>query len=160
MAWSKRRADNENKKSEIERKLRQSNGVKARGLMNGIHDFVRGLADKRLNDVKHLFPDYSNWLDRRFADQWEAFNVTSDVADFGTVQWSGRALDAIIVKSVIQQKNRILGKYEDRCYMFGLVDDHEFMMQRDPFAVDCDSGGGFLRKWKVGEKFQSQWNVN
>jgi hypothetical protein len=43
--------------------------------------------------------------------------------------------------------------------MFGLVDDREFTMQRDPFAVDCESGGA-VSKWKVGEKFQSQWNAN
>jgi hypothetical protein len=61
--------------------------------------------------------------------------VSSDIADFGTVQWSGRSVDAIIVRSVIQQKNRILGKYEDRCYLFGLVDDREFTIRRDPIAV-------------------------
>jgi hypothetical protein len=155
----KRLQDQQSQKSEIERQLRQKNGVRARGLMNGIHDFVRGLAEKRLNDTNNFFPNYSNWLDRRFRDQWETFNVSSDVADFGTVQWNGRPVDAIIVRSVIQQKNRILGKYEDHCYMFGLVDDREFTMQRDPFAVDCESGGA-VSKWKVGEKFQSQWNAN
>src|SRR5450759_2321980 len=50
-------------------------------------------------------------------NQWETYNVSSDVADFGTVQWNSRPLDAIIVKSTIQQKNRILGKYEDHCYI-------------------------------------------
>jgi Family of unknown function (DUF6444) len=92
-------------------------------------------------------------------NQWETYNVSSDVADFGTVQWNSRPLDAIIVKSTIQQKNRILGKYEDHCYMFGLVDDVEFGMERDPFVVDCESGSS-VSKWKVGERFQSQWNAN
>lgn len=128
-------------------------------MRNGIHDIVKGLAEKRLNDTNQFFPAYSNWLSRRFEDQWETFNVSSDVADFGTVQWNGRPVDAIIVKSVIQQKNRILGKYEDHCYMFGLVDDREFAMQRDPFGLDCESLNA-LNKWKVGEKFQSQWNAN
>jgi hypothetical protein len=155
----KRLQDQQSQKSEIERQLRQKNGVRARGLMNGIHDFVRGLAEKRLNDANNFFPNYSNWLERRFRDQWETFNVSSDVADFGTVQWNGRPVDAIVVRSVIQQKNRILGKYEDHCYMFGLVDDREFTMQRDPFSVDCESGSA-VSKWKVGEKFQSQWNAN
>ena len=140
--------------------MRQKNGVRARGLMNNMHDFIRGLAEKRLDDIHGVFPTYSNWRNRRFADQWETFNVISDVADFGTVQWDGRPLDAIIVRSTVQQKNRILGKYEDHCYMFGLVDDREFTMQRDQFAVDCESGGRAIDKWKVGEKFQSQWNAN
>jgi hypothetical protein len=41
-----------------------------------------------------------------------------------------------------------------------LVDDREFTMQRDPFAVECDSGVSTVNKWKIGEKFQSQWNAN
>ncbi len=151
--------DQQNQKSEIERGLRQKNGVRARGLMNSIHDLVRGLAEKRLNDTANLFPNYSNWLNRRFADQWETFNVSSDVADFGIVQWNGRPVDAIIVRSVIQQKNRVLGKYDNHCYMFGLVDDREFTMQREPFAVDCESVST-VNKWRVGGKFQSQWNAN
>jgi hypothetical protein len=113
-----------------------------------------------LVDVYHRFPNFSDWLDKRFADQWETFNVSSDVADFGTVQWKGRPLDAIIVKSVVQQKNRILGKYGDYCYMFGLVDDPEFQMQRDQIALDCESGQSTVVKWKVQEKFQSQWNAD
>ncbi len=53
-----------------------------------------------------------------------------------------------------------IGKYEDHCYMFGFVDDREFGMQREPFAVDCDGGIRAVSKWKVAEKFQSQWNAN
>ena len=128
--------------------------------MNSIGDFVRGLADKRLDDVDHRFSTYSHWLIKRFSDQWETFNVASDIADFGTVHWKGRSLDAIIVKSTIQQKNRILGQYDDACFMFGLVDDVEFMMQRELFSVDCSGGDSFVNKWKVGEQFQSQWNAN
>jgi hypothetical protein len=155
----KRQKDQQSQKSEIERGLRQKNGVRARGLMNNTHDFVRALAEKRLDDTNGFFLSYSNWLNKGFQDEWETFNVSSDVADFGTVQWSGRPVDAIIVKSVIQQKNRILGKYENHCFLFGYVDDREFAMQRDAFAVDCESVST-LNKWKVGEKFQSQWNAN
>jgi hypothetical protein len=89
------------KKSEIERKLREANGTKARGLMNHIHDLVSGMAEKRPVDNGDLFPTYSKWLDRRFADQWETFNVSSDVADFGVVQWENRPLDAVVVKTIV-----------------------------------------------------------
>lgn len=85
------------------------------------------------------------------------FEVSSDVADFGTVQWNGRALDAIIVKSVIQQKNRLLG--QSVIILFGLVDDPEFSMQREAFAVDCDNGARFIKNWTIGKRFQSQWNA-
>src|SRR5262249_17827806 len=124
-------------KTEKERQLRQKNSVRARGLMNEVADSVKDLAEKRKNDTSGFFADYSNWLNSRFADQWETYNVNSDVADFGTVQWEGRPLDAIIVRSLVQQKNRILGRYDDRCFLFGVVFDSEFSMKRDPFVADC-----------------------
>ena len=155
----KRRKDQQSQKSEIERVLRQKNSDRAQGLKNVIQDFVRGLAENRIVDANNFFRHYSKWVKVRSDDQWETFNVSSEVADFGTVQWNGRPVDAIIVRSVIQQKNRILGKYEDRCFMLGYVDDREFTMQRDPFDVDC-SNGSAVNLWKLDEKFQSQWNAN
>ena len=149
----------QNQKSEIERKLREANGTKARGLMNYIHDIVNSMAEKRPVKNAGLFPAYSNWLDQRFADQWETFSVGSDVADFGTVQWEHRPLTAIVVKTIVQQKNRILGKYDSRCYLFGFVNDEEFDMLRDAFAFDCGDTAA-VKRWKIGEQFQSQWNAN
>jgi hypothetical protein len=43
--------------------------------------------------------------------------------------------------------------------MFGLIDDVEFMMQRELFAVDCDGGSKFVNNWKIGKHFESQWNA-
>jgi hypothetical protein len=132
--------------------------TKARGLMNSIHDLVRAMAEKHHVEDANLFSAYSKWLDQRFGDQWQTFNVSSDVADFGTVRWEQRPLNAVVVRTIVQQKNRVLGKYEDRCYLFGFVNDEEFSILRDPFAIDC-SDSGDLAKWKVGERFQSQWNA-
>jgi hypothetical protein len=145
-------------KTEKERKLRQANSGRARGLMNEVAEFVKDLAEKRKNDPRGFFASYSNWLNARFADQWETYNVNSDVADFGTVQWDRRPLDAVIVRSVVQQKNRILGRYEDRCFMFGVVFDPEFAMQRDPVVADCKDERS-INRWQVGESFQSQWKI-
>ena len=150
--------DNQNKKTEIERKLRAANGAKARGLMNYIQDLVSGMAEKHAVEKGDLFPTYLNWLNERFADKWETFNVNSDVADFGTAQWQARPLDAVVVKTIVHQKNRILGKYEEPCFVFGFVNDDEFNMIRDPFVFDC-SDTGDLNKWKIGERFQSRWNA-
>lgn len=50
----KRLKEQQSQKSEIERGLRQKNGVRANGLRNGIHDIVKGLAEKRLNDTNQL----------------------------------------------------------------------------------------------------------
>jgi hypothetical protein len=67
---AEREKNKQNEKYEIERQLREANGTKARGLMNYIHDLVSGMAEKRPVQNADLFPTYSNWLDRRFADQW------------------------------------------------------------------------------------------
>jgi len=146
-------------KTEIENKLRVQNGVRARGLMNEIGDFVTELADKRRKDKDHVFPNYSNWLDQRFEEGWETFNVSSEVLDFGELKWQNRTLDGIIIKTNVQQKNRVLGKYETRCFAFGLIDDTEFKMKRDQFAVPCGDVA-FMSSWKIGKEFHSGWNVD
>ncbi|MDR3413470.1 MAG: hypothetical protein P4L87_21365 [Formivibrio sp.] len=154
-----RQKDNEKNKTEIERKLREKYGVRARGLENAIHEVVIKVAENRPVKGGDFFPGYIESMDRRLADHWETFDVNSEVADFGLVQWQHRSLDAIVVRSVIHQKNRILGKYEDRCYFFGMVDDGEFGVQRDPIAVDCGDTRS-VNNWKIGKSFQSQWNAN
>jgi hypothetical protein len=145
-------------KTEIEKQLRAQNGVRARGLMNEIGDFVSDLAEKRRIDKDHVLPNYSSWLDRRFEEGWETFNVTSEVLDFGTLKWQNRTLDGIIVKTNVQQKNRLLGKYETQCFAFGLVDDVEFQVKRDQFAVPC-SNVAFINSWEIGKDFHSGWNA-
>ena len=155
-----RQKDKQLQKGEREHQLRETNGVRARGLMSEINTFVKALAEKRDIDKGGSFSTYSSWLNKRFAEQWETYSVSSGVADFGTVQWNGRSLDAIIIKSLIQQKNRILGKYEDKCFLFGLVDDVEFAMRRESISAACDSGVKFITNWKVGKNFQTQWNAD
>ena len=126
--------------------------------MNRVQEYVKALAEDRIEDTERRFPSYTSWLKRRFADRWETYNVTSEVADFGPVQWEGRSVDAIVVKSIFQQKNRILGKYDEACFLFAFVDDAEFTMERDRLYVGCDNRDA-IRNWKIGKRFQSQWNV-
>jgi hypothetical protein len=76
-----------------------------------------------------------------------------------SLRWEHRPLDAVIVKTIVHQKNRFLGRYDDKCYLFGFVADEEFRMLRDSFAVDC-SDAPDLTKWKVGGRFQSRWNAD
>jgi hypothetical protein len=83
---AQRDRDKQNQKTEIERKLRDANGTKARGLMNYAHDLVSRMAEERPVENADFFPGYSNWLNQRFSDKWETFNVGSDVADFGSVR--------------------------------------------------------------------------
>ena len=151
--------DRANEKTEMERRLREANGTKARGLMNYVHDLVRGMADQRHVENSGMFPTYSHWLVQRFTDKWQTFDVSSDVLDYGTVQWEGRQLEAVVVKTTIHQKNRILGKYDEQCYLFGFANDEEFAVYRESFSIDCGQLSE-LNKWKIGERFHSRWNVD
>ena len=71
----------------------------------------------------------------------------------------GRALDGIIVKATIAQKNRIKGVYEASCFVFGMVGDDEFSMSRDMFGVQCASGRPTIEDWKSRRDFKSLWNA-
>jgi uncharacterized protein len=144
--------------NDIQNQLRAKYGVKARGLANRIHELVKTLAERRDGNAEGIFSDYKNWLDVRFAEQWETTNVDTEIEDFGTVQWEHRGLDAIVVKSKIRLKNAVLGRYADQCFMFGLIDDSEFNRWRDPLAVDCHDKK-FVNDWGIRKSFQSEWNV-
>jgi hypothetical protein len=164
IAKTKRDANN-TRLNALELRWREQYGPRARSYRDDIHRLVKDLAEKRSTKEESYFSVYSNWLRERFADQWETFEVTTDIADFGSVKWKGRQLDAIIVKSIIQQKNRIIGAYSRDCFVFGLIDDAEFAMQREVYSAACGSGDKVdqvdqvVREWKVGNEFQSLWNA-
>jgi hypothetical protein len=148
-------------KENIERKLRRENGPKAQALREYMHTLAKAAAEKpeQLSaQAERLFPEYSTWARRRFSEKWETTEVTSDVEDFGSVEWNGRPLDGILVKTVVAQKNRVLGAYETDCFIFGLVNDVEFGMQRDPLALKCGNSSRSIATWKVRRHFKSKWN--
>jgi tetratricopeptide (TPR) repeat protein len=153
------------RKDAVELKLRKENGPRANALRDRIHNLIHDLprdaaekAGRRAVEGEHLFPQYLTWLNKRFADQWETAEVTSEVDEFGAVEWNGRPLDGVIVKTMVKQRNRIRGVNETDCFLFGLVDDVEFAMQRDPFALQCDGSDRAITNWKVRRQFASKWN--
>jgi tetratricopeptide (TPR) repeat protein len=160
-------------KEAVEADLRNESGPKAQALRDRIHNLINRLPrDTADNDSRNLktqqrvfeaersFPEYLRWLNRQLADQWETMDVQSVVNDFGVVQWNGRPLDGVIVKTTVKLRNRPLGTYETGCFLLGLVDDVEFAMQRDPFVVICDSSASqqSITKWKQRRQFKSKWN--
>lgn len=149
----------------VELKLRKENGPRANALRDRIHNLIHDLpknavekAERRSVEAERLFPQYSAWLNKRVADQWETAEVTSNIDDFGVVEWNGRSLDGVIIKTMVKQRNRIRGANETDCFFFGLVDDVEFVMQRDPFALQCDNSERAVTNWKVRRQFVSKWN--
>jgi hypothetical protein len=157
----------EAEKDALTRKLQNANGVRARGLMDRIQKAVKAAADKpttgkvrRATETQRDFPSFSAWLNRRFDELWETTGVLPEIMDFGIVQWKDRAaLDAIIVRIEVKQDNRIQGVHETSCFVFGLVEDLEFSMERDPFDAECGSSERTIAAWKARRQFKSLWNA-
>jgi uncharacterized protein len=144
--------------NDIQKSLRAQYGGQARSLLNPLRDLISALAENRRQEDADLFPNYSSWLKERFDQQWQTSSVNSEVEDFGTVKWENRNLDAIVVRVRIDQMNSALGKYDHPCFDFGIINDSEFNMWRNPIAVDCNSISN-LRNWEIRQGFQSEWNV-
>lgn len=153
-------------KDVVTESLRSQNGVRARGLRDRIHQMIKSAAEKPLSDkrrrateTKEYYPTFTVWLDKQFDDQWEITALKPEIADYGTVKWKGRKLVGIIIRIQIEQKNAIKGARETDCFTFGLVNDDEFSMERDPFDVACASDGNVIAAWKAARQFQSLWNA-
>ena len=150
---------NETLRKEKVSALRSQNGPRARGLMDDVQNYVRALAEGKRPLEESVFPEYRRWLSARLSAKWETVSVASEIVDFGTVEWKGRSLDAIIVRSEIRQRNRILGENRTDCFVFGRIEDAEFSMWRDDFSEMCEASDAKTRSWKIGNKFKSRWNV-
>jgi hypothetical protein len=128
-------------------------------LKDRIHQVVKQRAEQRTASTGNFFPELDNWLNVRLSDLWETTEVATEIEDYGLVQWNGRPLEGVLVKSAIRQRNRIRGAYEMGCFLLGLVDDVEFEMQRDPIIVTCDGADRAVRNWKIRRNFKTQWNA-
>lgn len=91
-------------------------------------------------------------------DRWEKMSENSELADYGVADWKGRSLETVFSRVSIRLKNRLLGDYKDRCYLFGQINDVEFSMSREPIVLPCDDGAG-LTAWQTGHGFKSFWNL-
>jgi hypothetical protein len=160
------RKQREAQRQVIEAGLRKQYSPRAIGLRDRVQGLIKQTADKpldgtrrRARETEGTFPYFSNWLNKRFDDQWETTEVRSDVEDYGTVQWKDRNLEGVIVRASISQKNAIQGVRRTECFMFGFVEDVEFSMSRDLFDVDCEKSNNIVAAWKARRVFNSLWRA-
>jgi tetratricopeptide (TPR) repeat protein len=160
------RKQQETQRQVVELALRKQYGPRAIGLRDRIQSLIKQAADKplggtgrRARETEGTFPYFSGWLNNRFDDQWETTDVRSDVDDYGPVQWRGRNLEGIIVRTTLGQKNAIQGVRRTECFLFGFVEDVEFSMSRDLFDIDCDKSQNVVSTWKARRDFKSLWNA-
>ena len=120
-------------------------------------DDLRSWTTSQSGNAATLYPLYTAWLRERLSDHWEVQTLEADLHDYGTVDFKGRNLEAPFTEIKVRLKNRMLGQYEDRCFLFGRVNDVEFGMVREPFEASCGEGAS-IQAWKLGHKFESRWN--
>lgn len=153
-------------KSAQEAALRQKNGPAAVALLNMFSNSLKmAVLDEAAKtqapsevDIAALFPEFARWHQELGQDAWKATDVVPSVGNYGTVNWKGRNLEAIIIKTVVKMASAERGEYKNECFVFGIVIDNEFKMLRDPYEERCEKGAS--SDWAVGHELKSLWVVN
>jgi hypothetical protein len=155
---AQRKADQSATSKAQEDALRLQYGGAAQAEVASIVDEVKAWTSGQHGNVGTSYPAYAAWLTERLSDHWDVMTFNSELADFGVSEFKGRKLDTPFARVSVRLKNRILGEYEDACFLFGHIVDAEFSMNREPFVGACDDAVSFKR-WKDGHQFQSLWIV-
>lgn len=89
--------------------------------------------------------------------QWELRRTLVERVDYGSVQFNGRQLDAVIVEMQLSLANRILGEFRTYCRLVRAVLDEDFDLWR---LVELDECGSYGDAWKMSANFESRWIVD
>jgi hypothetical protein len=153
-------------KARREAELRDRYGSAAYGFAADTGDqvavFIEAPDAAETASVASLFPSLASWYRNQITAGWElqSDGYTSDLVDYGTVRWQGRALDTVFVKMAVGMKHRELGKYEETCLLVGVVVDQEFSRYRDVFEARCLEAEPGLNAWKASHGFESRWIID
>ncbi len=122
-----------------------------------VDDFTSSPEDQTLAAV-HKYPNFAALFRDDLGDRWEKMSENAELADYGTADWKGRSLETVFSRVSIRLKNRILGDYKERCYVFGQINDTEFNVTREHVVLPCDDAAD-LAAWQMGHGFKSFWNL-
>lgn len=109
--------------------------------------------------LKSVFPNYFDWYGSRLTDLWALADAHYELYDYGTAKWNDRRIEAVFIKYEVKLKNRVLGKYEDRCMVMGWIADNEFSMRRDAIETSCDDAERYIGDWQKSRAFEQRWVV-
>lgn len=154
-----RRADENSTKAAQQRELRVKYEPSAKAAASALGEEVKNWTANRSGSVGLVYSKYAAWLQDKFADHWEVASINAELADFGSSNWKGRMLDTPFTRISMRLRNKMLGEYQDACFLFGRINDAEFSMTREPAFASCDDRAE-IDRWKVGHQFQSKWIVD
>jgi hypothetical protein len=136
--------------------LRQKYGDSAKAASNALSSEIIAWTKDQSGGIGGLYPAYVAWLTDKLADHWEVTTIDSDVQDFGTASFKNRALDTVFARITLHLRNRMLGDYDNPCFVFGRISDTEFSMSREPAFARCNDEAA-IRSWQAGHQFKSEW---
>jgi peptidoglycan hydrolase-like protein with peptidoglycan-binding domain len=152
-------------KARQEAQLRDQYESLAEGLASDAGDQIRSFLETpnapETGAIAAVFPAFARWYRDEINGGWElqSDGYDSELVDYGTVRWQGRALDTVFVKVAVGMKHRDLGKYQVTCMLLGVVVDQEFGRYRDVFEQPCAEAEPELGDWKAAQGFESRWIV-
>ena len=160
---AKQRAISEAEKAQLE--LRKTHEPRVKSLKeNFIAEMDLVLDELFEKNTSNQKPEYrgkflafDNEISYHERMRWEETEREMKVVDYGTAEWVGRSVEALIVRANVKIRNRTLGEYKDICFDLGHIWDREFEMVRDPVAVPCSDTA--TTNWEINQTFKSLWNV-
>ena len=136
--------------------LRQKFGDRAKVAAAALGSEITAWTKDQSGQIGGFYPAYAAWLTDKLADHWEIMTIDTEVRDFGVSTFKSRDLDTIFLQATLHLKNRMLGEYKDACFIFGRINDTEFLMSREPAYAKCNDEAAIMT-WQVGHGFKSEW---
>ena len=136
--------------------LQQKFGSNAKAAAAALSSEIVAWTKDQNSEIAGFYPAYAAWLTDKLADHWEVTTIDSELRDFGASNFKNRTLDTVFAQITLHLKNRMLGEYEDPCFIFGRINDTEFSMSREPVFAKCDDEAT-IRAWQAGHRFKSEW---
>jgi hypothetical protein len=155
---TQRAADSASTNAAKQAVLRGQYGRTAQSAAATVASELKGFSDTRAGVAASKYPAFANWLTGKLADHWEVMSFNSELADYGVASWKDRPLDTAFARITIKLKNRMLGEYQDACFIVGQIVDSEFSTVREPVIMPCEKPAGIAR-WKTAHRFESRWII-
>lgn len=147
-------------RAKAQAELRERYSQESRAAYNEISDFSKRFTNGDPAVPAHigaLFPKLVDWRSERSSNGWVVDRYNDELIDYGTADWQGRRLEAVVIKTSVTTKNAVRGEYSDACFILGYLIDSEFQMRRDPISLSCEDAGNNLQQWQTGRSFESRW---
>lgn len=106
---------------------------------------------------EQLFPKTVGWAQNQARDSWTLDKYSDSLVEYGTANWRGRRLEAVVTQVQLVNKNAVRGEYANACFVVGYLIDSEFNVRRDSFETSCDSAA--WKDWANSRAFESRWTV-